>query len=111
MARVGIGALLLVVLQACGAPSVAKQDAKDRTGTGGDEVDDRGSDRDTPSDDSEAPSSPAGSGAGCADGPLPTVDTTAIDPFFTQHMKTANVPGAAVAVIGGGRVKCAKGYG
>lgn len=113
MARVGIGAILLVVLQACGAPSVAKQDAKDRTGTGGDEVDDRGGDRDTPSDDSEAPSSPAGpgTGAGCADGPLPTVDTTAIDPFFTQHMKTANVPGAAVAVIGGGRIKWAKGYG
>lgn len=112
MARVGMGVLLLAVLQACSAPSVAKQDSKDRSSTG-DEVDDRGDDREATGDNTDGTSTPAGpgAGAGCADGPLATVDTTAIDPFFTQHMKTAGVPGAAVAVIGGGRIKWAKGYG
>jgi CubicO group peptidase (beta-lactamase class C family) len=49
--------------------------------------------------------------AACAPGPLPVVDTTALDPFFTAKMKTANVPGLSVAVVGGGRIKWAKAYG
>jgi CubicO group peptidase (beta-lactamase class C family) len=42
---------------------------------------------------------------------LPTVDTTEIDPFFAEQMKSANIPGISVAVVGGGRLKWAKGYG
>jgi CubicO group peptidase (beta-lactamase class C family) len=57
------------------------------------------------------PVAPAGTGASCAPGPAGIVDTSALDPFFTAQMQAAKVPGLSVAVVGGGRIKWAKGYG
>jgi CubicO group peptidase (beta-lactamase class C family) len=38
-------------------------------------------------------------------------DASSTDPFFAAQMRAARVPGIAVALIGGGRIKWAKGYG
>lgn len=63
----------------------------------------------SPDDEPTDPASPAG--PTCASGPLPTVDTTALDPFFTAQMQKAKVPGLSVAVVGKGHIKWAKAYG
>ncbi len=105
-----VGVLLFAVLAACSAAPAdlarggGKKHASDRTSE---------EDPAAPADESPSPGGPATTpgAASCAPGPLPVVDTTALDPFFTAHMKTANVPGLSVAVVGGGRIKWAKAYG
>jgi CubicO group peptidase (beta-lactamase class C family) len=57
----------------------------------------------------ESENAPNGDGPGDED--LPPVDTTELDPFFLEQMAKAHVPGAAVAVTRGGKLKWAKGYG
>lgn len=39
------------------------------------------------------------------------VDTSTLDPFFAAQMKSGNIPGLGVAVVGDGKIKWSKGYG
>lgn len=114
-ARPALAALFLLVLQACsaaGQPAPRGGDDDDGS-TGG--VDDEESGRRTPTSpgDTDDPSRPPTTDdrIACAGGPIPAIDTSTLDPFFTEQMAAAKVPGLAVAVVGGGRIKWAKGYG
>lgn len=107
-------AVFLLFLQACSAVSQAP--AREEDPENGGDVDSEDSDstsrpRPAPGDDETNPPTTPDSTAACAGGPLPNVDTSALDPFFTQQMAAAKVPGLAVAVVGGGKIKWAKGYG
>jgi CubicO group peptidase (beta-lactamase class C family) len=106
MTRAASAALLLsLVVAACSAPApLSLRGEKDRPA----ELD---RDPATPDEETPSPGDPATPSGTCAAGPAAVVDTTALDPFFTAQMRTANVPGLSVAVVGGGRIKWAKGYG
>lgn len=98
------GVILFAALAACTvAPADGSRRVEQKHGS-----DHATQDADAPAPGAPVPASDAGS---CAPGPLPVVDTTALDPFFAAQMKAANIPGLSVAVVGGGRIKWAKAYG
>jgi CubicO group peptidase (beta-lactamase class C family) len=113
-ARTALAALFLLALQACSAVSqtAPRGGDDDENGTTGGAAEEQTSGR-TPPGESDDPSRPPSTddAVACAGGPIPAIDTSALDPFFTQQMATAKVPGLAVAVVGGGKIKWAKGYG
>ncbi|MBX3221229.1 MAG: beta-lactamase family protein [Labilithrix sp.] len=94
------------LLNACTAPLVVQQEREPRAGAKPAPEDEDDEDDEGPGD---GPGSPGA--AACGGGATAKVDTTALDPFFAAQMKAANVPGLSVAIIGGGKIKWAKGYG
>ena len=111
MARVASAAILLsLALAACSSAPTALPHAgakSNRTPTTGDAP------SGASADPGAAAAGPAASpsAASCAADPVPAIDTSSLDPFFTAQMQAAKVPGLSVAVVGGGRIKWAKGYG
>src|SRR5687767_13190965 len=97
--------LLSLVLVACSSAPVPLSHRGEKKNTP-DDVD-----RDPEVPESPDPGDPATPAGACAAGASAALDTSSLDPFFTAQMKSANVSGLSVAVVGGGRIKWAKGYG
>lgn len=90
--------LLIAIFYGCGGPIIVPDDGSRDEGrvTAKEKTDE--SEDDPYGDDPD-------------DEEIPPVDTTELDPFFLEQMAKAHVPGAAVAVTRGGKLKWAKGYG